>query len=136
MTADDRRALQNASAFREFRSVADLPPSVVALVVGPDSGLADPGKHIPIGDFVSEADSKLPSKRLIWAATDGERWVVHYERGTPAPSFHFMVAQIDRHSDHATLIWRGATATAASDFAAFIKAIEANTLDDRQDWYY
>ena len=79
-----RRALQDVTRFREIRAVRNLPPVVVSLCADDKGKIAEPGQKWEATDFIT--DDKLPSKRLIWAATDGERYVVHYERGGRAHS--------------------------------------------------
>ncbi len=82
-------------------------------------------------DFVT--DDKLPSKRLIWAATDGERYVVHYERGGRAHSFHVLVATLTTADTNPRVVWRG-VGSHLKDYSAFLAALQSGKLDDTLDY--
>src|SRR5215510_11667943 len=86
----DRRRLERPGAFHEVHAVTDLPAAVVALCADGNGRLAEPGARWEVGDYIS--DPALPRKRLIWAATDGTYYVVHYEIGGRAHSFLVLVA--------------------------------------------
>src|SRR5436190_1759673 len=81
-----RTALQSKSQFRPLKSVQDIPQSVVMLFVDHNGRVADVSAPWNATDTVSK-DSP-PSKRLIWAQTDGARFVVHYERGGLSHSYY------------------------------------------------
>src|SRR5206468_2410825 len=73
LSAEDRKALENASRFHEVHSTSDLPPTIVRLC---GVKLADPGQKWNATDVIM--DTTLPGKRLIWAAVDGDYYyVVH-----------------------------------------------------------
>ncbi len=78
-------------------------------------------------------DSKLPRKRLIWPATDGEYFVVHYERGGIAHSFHILVAELKHSNTNSRVIWRG-VGRQLKDYKAFLAALDSNKLDDSLDY--
>jgi hypothetical protein len=76
---EDRRILQDKSRFHEIHSTTNLPAQVVSFCADENGRMADPGKKWEVSDFIT--DATLPRRRLIWAATDGEYYVVHYESG-------------------------------------------------------
>ena len=122
-----RNALQEASHFRAANAVTNLPPAVFALCADADGRLAEPGQPWQATDVIYS--DKLPGKRLIWAATDGEYWVVHYERGGRGHSYHIAVVQL-RHGDaKPRFVWR-AVGERLKDFPAFLAAVGSNKLDD------
>lgn len=130
LPADDRRALQDSSRFHEVHSTGDLPAAIVAL--GADDGrLAEPGQKWNATDAIT--DPTLPGKRLIWAAVDGEYYVVHYERGGIAHTFHVLVATLTKNNAKPKVIWRGVGGP-LKDYAASLIALRNGKLDDRLDY--
>src|SRR5262245_30987229 len=92
LPAADRKALEDSSRFHKVHSTRDLPPAIVVLCAGDKNNLAEPsGKWNPTDVVVGPT---LPSKRLIWAAKVGDYYVVHYERGGIAHTFHILVAKL------------------------------------------
>lgn len=80
LAAEDRKILENASRFHEVNVTSDLPPTVVALCIGDNGKIAEPGQKWNATDAL--IDPTLPGKRLIWAAVGGEYYIVHYESRT------------------------------------------------------
>src|SRR5262245_55258718 len=89
LPAEDRNVLQDSSRFHEIHSTSDLPAAIVALC---GSKLGDPGEKWNATDSI--LDPTLPGKRLIWAAIGGDYYVVHYERGGIAHTYHVLVAKL------------------------------------------
>ncbi len=85
LTTADRKVLQDSSRFHEVHATGDLPPAVIALCAD-DGRIAEPSQKWQATDVIG--DPTLPGKRSIWAAVGGEYYVVHYERGGVAHSFH------------------------------------------------
>ena len=83
--------LQDLSRFHEVHSIHDLPCAIVKLCAE-DGHIADPGQNWNATDAIM--DPTLPAKRLIWAAAGGEYYVVHYERGGIAHTFHILIAKL------------------------------------------
>jgi hypothetical protein len=130
LPAEDRRALQDSSRFHEVHSTGDLPAAIVALCAD-DGRLAGPGQKWNATDAIT--DPTLPGKRLIWAAVDGEYYVVHYERGGIAHTFHVLVATLTKNNTKPKVIWRGVGGP-LKDYAAFLIALRNGKLDDRLDY--
>lgn len=130
LSTEDRRALQDSSGFHEVHSTSDLPPAIVALCAE-DSRLAEPGQKWNATDVIT--DPTLPGKRLIWAAVGGAYYVVHYERGGIAHSFHILVAKLTKSNTKPKLIWR-AVGQPLKDYATFLIALRNEKLDDRLDY--
>jgi hypothetical protein len=132
LPAGDRKALQDSSRFHEVHSTGDLPPSIVVLC-GNGGRLAEPGQKWNATDAI--IDPTLPGKRLIWAAVGGEYYVVHYERGGIAHSFHVLVAKLMKDDAKPKVVWR-AVGGPLKDYAAFLDALRTGKLDDRLDYAY
>jgi hypothetical protein len=123
--------LQDSSHFHEVHSTSDLPPGIVALCTDGKARLADPGQRWNPTDVV--VDPTLPGKRLIWAAVGGHYYVVHYERGGIAHSYHFLVATLATDRAKPKVVWR-AVGGPFKDYAAFVEALRNSKLDDRLDY--
>jgi hypothetical protein len=130
LSAEDRRMLQDSPRFHEVHSTRDLPLSVIALCAG-DGRIAEPGQKWNATDSIM--DPTLPGKRLIWAAIGGEYYVVHYERGGIAHTFHILFAKITKDDAKSKVVWR-AVGGPLKDYAAFLDALRSGKLDDRLDY--
>ena len=128
LPAEDRKVLQDSSRFHEIHSTRDLPSAIVALC---GSKLADPGQKWNATDAI--IDPTLPGKRLIWAAVGDEYYVVHYERGGIAHTFHVLVAKSGTHDTKAQMFWN-AVGGPFKDYAAFVDALRRDKLDDRLNY--
>jgi hypothetical protein len=128
LSSQDRGALQDSSRFREVRSTNDLPAAVVALCTNDVGKLAQPGEKWNATDAIS--DPTLPAKRLIWAAIGGEYYVVHFERGGIAHTYHILVAKLTSNDSQPKAVWR-AVGGPFKDYAAFIDALRGGKLSDR-----
>lgn len=131
LSAENRRALQDASRFHEVHSVKDLPPAVVALCVGDKDRLAEPGQNWNATDSIT--DPTLPNKRLIWAEVGYDYYVIHYERGGIAHSFHILVAKLSKEDTKPKVIWK-ALGGPFKNYIAFLDALRTGKLDDRLDY--
>ena len=131
LTAEQQKRLQESNRFHEIHAVTDLPPKVVPLCADENGRLAEPGEKWEATDVIG--DSRLPRKRLIWAATDGEYYVVHYERGGYAHSFHVLVVAIGNGDGAPKVVWRG-VGEELKDLTAFRAALAADKLDDRLEY--
>jgi hypothetical protein len=105
LSAEHRKVLQDSSRFREVHAATNLPPAVVALCADQNGRLAEPGQKWEVTDVVT--DPNLPWRRLIWAASAGDYYVVHYERGGYAHSYHILVATFKPNDKEAKIVWRG-----------------------------
>lgn len=83
----------DSSRSHEVHSTSGIPPEILAFCDGGSDGkLADPGQNWKAADSIS--DPTLPGKRLIWAAAGCDYYVVHYERGGIAHTYHILVGKI------------------------------------------
>jgi hypothetical protein len=128
LPAEDRQLLQNSNRFREVHSTSDLPPAIVALC---GSKVADPGQKWNATDAI--IDPTLPGRRLIWAAVGGEYYVVHYERGGIAHTYHILVAKLAKADSKPKEVW-SAMGGPFKDYAAFLDGLRTGKLDDRLDY--
>ncbi len=132
LPAEDRKVLLDASRFHEVRSTTNLPSAILALCDGGGDGkLAEPGQNWNATDVIT--DPTLPGKRLIWAVVGGEYYVVHYERGGIAHTFHILVATLGKNDAKPTMVWR-AVGGPLKDYAALLDALRSGKLDDRLDY--
>ena len=132
LSSEDRRVLQDSSRFHEVHATTNLPPAILTLCNGGGDGkLAEPGQKWNATDAIT--DPTLPDKRLIWAAVGGEYYVVHYERGGIAHTFHILVARLTKDDAKPKAVWR-AVGGPFKDYAAFLDALRSGKLDDRLDY--
>jgi hypothetical protein len=131
LPSDVQKALRDVLRFREIHAATNLPPAVFALCADSGGRLAEPGQKWEVTDFIT--DDKLPRKRLVWAVTDGDYYVVHYERGGYAHSFHVLVAKLKAGESKPSFVWRGAGGQ-LKDFRAFLDAVASNKLGDTLDY--
>jgi hypothetical protein len=132
LTTEHRKVLENSARFGEVHAVADLPPGIVALCADDNGKLADPGQTWEATDVVGP-DSPFPRKRLIWAAVSGDYYVVHYERGGIAHSFHILVATVSKADSKPKIVWR-AVGSHLENYSEFVRALRSGKLDDRLDY--
>ncbi len=130
LSAEDRRVLQDSSRFHEVHATTNLPSAIVALCAD-DGRLAEPGQNWQATDVIT--DPTLPGKRLIWAAVGDVYYVVHYERGGIAHTFHILVAKLGKNDAKPTMVWR-AVGGWLKDYAAFVDTLRSGKLDDRLDY--
>jgi hypothetical protein len=133
LPADDQKVLRDASLFREIHAATNLPSVVFALCADENGRLAELGQKWEVTDVIT--DHKLPRKRLIWAVTNGDYYVVHYERGGRACSFHVLVAKLKSGDSKPHFVWRGVGGP-LKDFRAFLDALAGNKLDDSLAYAY
>jgi hypothetical protein len=132
LPAEDRKELQDATRFHEVRATTNLPSAILAHCDGGGDGkLAEPGQKWNATCVIT--DPTLPGKRLIWATVGSEYYVVHYERGGIAHTFHILVAKLGKNDAKPTLVWR-AVAGPFKDYASFLDALRTGKLGDRLDY--
>src|SRR5438552_17488709 len=119
LSPEDRSMLQDSSRFHEVRSTRDLPPPIVALCAD-DGRLAEPGQKWNATDSIM--DPTLPGKRLIWAAVGGDYYVIHYERGGIAHTFHVLVATLANNDAKPKVVWR-AVGGPFKDYGVFLNGL-------------
>ena len=129
LLAADRKVLQDSSRFHEVQSTGDLPPAILTLC---GDKLAEPGQNWNATDAIT--DPSLPAKRLIWAAIGSDYYVVHYERGGIAHTYHVLVAKLATGETKPKIIWQ-AIGGPFKDYTAFLDALRTSKLDDRLDWH-
>jgi hypothetical protein len=130
LSPEDRKVLRDSPRFHEVHSTSDLPPGVVALC---GSKLAEPGGKWNATDSI--LDPMLPGKRLIWAAVGGKYYVVHYERGGIAHTFHLLVAKLAKGKAKPKVVW-STVGGPFKDYAAFVDALRSGKLENRLDYIH
>jgi len=123
LPVEDRRMLQDSPRFHEVHTTSDLPSAILALCDGGGDGkLAEPGQKWNATDVIT--DPTLPGKRFILAAVGGGYYVVHYERGGIAHTFHILVAKLTKDDAKPKLLWR-AVGGPFKNYAAFLDALRS-----------
>jgi hypothetical protein len=124
LSPEQRKLLEQP--LTEVRKTAQLPPAVLDLVGNP----ADPGQPWQETDVVM--NRKLRSTRLVWGASNGDSYVIHYERGGIAHGYHVLVATWKKGDREAKVAWH-AVVTKFEPFAdakSFVAALGGDKLDD------
>ena len=124
----DRKILENSSRFHEVHSTGELPPGILTLC---GDKIAEPGGNWNATDVIS--DATIPAKRLIWAAVGGDYYLVHYERGGIAHTFHVLIAKMEKGEAKPKVVWN-AIGGPFTDYAAFLAGLRTGRLDDRVDY--
>ena len=127
LPADDQKVLRDISRFHQIPAATNLPPTVFSLCADDRGRLAEPGQKWQVTDLIT--GDTLPRKRLIWAVTDGDYYVVHYERGGRGHSYHVLVAAQKAGDTKPRVVWR-AVGTRLEDYPSFVAAVAKNELDD------
>jgi hypothetical protein len=120
LPAEDRKALLDASRYHEVLSTTN-------------GRLAEPGQKWNATDAI--IDPTLPGRRLIWAAVGDDYYVVHYERGGIAHTYHILVAKLAKNDAKPKVVWR-AIGGPFKNYAAFLDALRNGKLDDRVDYWH
>ncbi|MGI8821564.1 MAG: hypothetical protein ACR2ID_11960 [Chthoniobacterales bacterium] len=139
LAAEDRQKIEHPTTITMLRAMRDLPRSVInacATVSAERSfALADPGGRFQVTDALAPGDENLPRRRLIWAATIPGYYVVHYESGGIAHTYHLLVVAFDKSEKATRVIW-AAAAVSLADYAEFLHALKAGKLDDTVDYHH
>jgi hypothetical protein len=103
-----RQELQDITSFRTIYRAKDVPWRVRGSM-GPSGDLADPGGQWEEREITGPV--ALPTRRLIWAATNGHLYVVHYESihvfgGRRTHEFHVVILAMDLEPE-LDWFWRG-----------------------------
>jgi hypothetical protein len=130
LPADDQKVLRDVSRFHEINAVTNLPACIFALRADDNGRLAEPGQEWQVGCVVT--DDTLAFRRMIWAVTDGELYVVHYEQGGYAYNVQFIVAKLKAGKSKPSFIWHGTiwSGKPVEDYPAFLKALQNNEVAD------
>jgi hypothetical protein len=132
-----------AGPYRVIVHVADIPPSVMAAASaarGPGLArypleMADPGQPFQATDVI--VGKRLPGRRLIAAYASGDGWILHYEAGGVAHSYH--VAFFRVHGTTATFVWQASVPRTVSGLAALqelVRADKPGAVDDSYTRFY
>jgi hypothetical protein len=95
--------------------------------------LSEPGRPFQVTD--AGESQTLPRRRLIWAAHVADYFILHYEAGGRAHSYHVMVARCDSGCRQPRVVW-SATAKPFRDYSTFLKALRRNELDDTLPYFF
>ena len=137
--ADDRKRIANAPSAL-FLSMKQLPESIVracaTVTADHEFRLADSSQPYQETDIIDSRKEHLPRRRLIWAASIPSGYVIHYESGGYAHSFHLLLATEGGTPKTARVVWTGVSNNLLPDYDAFLRALKHHQLDDRLDYYH
>jgi hypothetical protein len=126
---EQQKIFEDASRFREIHASSNLPPAVVTLCADGNGRFAEPGRAWNVGDAI--IDDTLPASRLIWGATDGDYYVVHFERGGIGHSFQILIVNAKPDSAKPVVILHSYSVHPLKNYKAFIQAMQAGKLISR-----
>lgn len=130
LPAADQKMLRNISRFHEVHSATNLPPAILLLCSDDNERIAEPGQNWNPTDMVFE--TSVPQSRFIWAVTDGDYYVVHYESGGYGHSYNILVARWKTGQTRRSLIWRGywRGSHPLRNYTLFLAALRIGRLED------
>ena len=96
--------LGDSRRLHQVLATTNLPPNIVALCADASGRLANPDQRWEATDFI--IDASLPRSRLIWAATSGDHYILHYERGGRARQCCLVVASLKKGETQPEIVWR------------------------------
>jgi len=129
--------------FRVVERVADIPGAVMSAAGqarGPKLAqfkleMADPGQPFQATDVI--VNPALPGRRLIAAYASSDYWILHYEAGGIAHTFHF--AAFSWRDGRAHLVWHAEvfhTVATLDDLRRLLRQDDASKVDDADAQFY
>lgn len=120
------RVMQDASRFTMVFTKREIPHEVfmacAEAVHVSVFAMADPGKPFQASDAVT--DTRLPWRRLIWAAKGPGCWVVHYEKGGYAHLYFVVLVQDDAKKARGRVTWTGMPFGPLKDYEEFARELK------------
>jgi len=106
LSESDRSVLEHPDAFTQVNRVGGIPKSVIRAIADashdPEFRLADPGQEWQETDVIVEP--RLSRRRLVFAASTPEYWLIHYELGGYSHSYHLVLVEGNPGSEK--VVWR------------------------------
>jgi hypothetical protein len=129
--------------FRTVVHVRDIPKGVMdaaAAARGPEYAtqpleFADPGEEFQVTDVI--VNRRLPGRRLIFALASDDYWLMHYESGGIAHTFHLAIFAI--HGGKARFVWHAEVRHklgSIDDLRRLLKQTDASGLDGAATPFY
>jgi len=128
---DVRAALIEPAPPRTIARVKNLPPGIVAFCADNHGRMAEAGQNWHVTETV--LNDTLAFKRLIWAVTKNNFYVVHYKSGGIAHGYHILVATIDK--GRTVLVWHAIGNGPLNNFNDFKNAPTSDPLDDERSYH-
>ena len=122
LAAPQRSTLEDSTQFALLAELDRLPPSIVALCADADGRLAFQRERWTPGDVRL---GSWPRRRVIWAARSKDLFVVHFEQGGFAHTYHIIVAEPQQIPSDYRLLWQAA-GPRLRDYQDFVEALKAN----------
>jgi hypothetical protein len=90
LSASERAKLVEQGAFHMLDGPAPIPGEAIRFCADANGRFAMPGARWAATDVASKGGT-LPSRRLIWAASSEDLFVIHFEQGGFAHTYHVVV---------------------------------------------
>ena len=97
------KSLGDSQRLHQVLATTNLPPTIVALCADASGRLASPDQRWEATDVIT--DASLPRNLLVWAATSGDHYVLHYERGGRAKQFCLVVVSLKKGETQPKIVW-------------------------------
>ena len=136
LSVSARSALEHPDGFTQVNRVKDIPKEVLRVVAeashDPKFRLADPGQDWQETDVVVKPG--LPWRRLVFAASSPQYWLLHYERGGRGHSYHFLLVQVQPGASR--LVWKAVVFKAIPSKEDIPHAFASGDISDTLDAYF
>ena len=131
-----RSALEHPDGFTQVNRVESIPKDVLRTVAeashDPKFRLADPGQDWQETDVV--VFPSLPGRRLRFAASSSQYWLLHYELGGIGHSYHLLLAQVQPGASR--LVWRAVVSKAIPSKQDIPRALASGDISDTLDAHF
>lgn len=127
----DRANLLEQGTFHMLDPSTPLPREAVRFCSDSNGRFAMPGARWAPTDVLSQGGA-LPSRRLIWAASNQSLLVIHFEQGGFAHTYKVVVLRTTGDRGAYDLAWRGSSPW-LKNYADFVLALQTNDLQDERD---
>ena len=131
LSASDRARLLEERTFHLLPPSTPLPAAAASFCSDANGRLAMPGARWAPTDVLSQGGA-LPSRRLIWAASNQRFLVIHYEQGGFAHTYGVVVLGISSDGTAYELAWR-VFSPWLKDYTNFTRALAANELQEEPE---
>ena len=130
LSVSARSALEHPDGFTQVNRVKDIPKEVLRVVAeashDPKFRLADPGQDWQETDVVVKPG--LPRRRLVFAASSPQYWLLHYERGGIGHDYHLVLVQVQPGANR--IVWRAVMFRAIASHGDIPSALGSKDISD------
>jgi hypothetical protein len=131
-----RSALEHPDTFTQVNRVDAIPKDVLRAVAeashDPEFRLADPGQEWQATDFIVKPG--LSRRRLVFAASSPQYWLLHYELGGRSHDYHLVLVQVQ--PGNARLVWRAVMFNAIRSKRDIPGALGSKDISDDPKFFF